>query len=115
MGSACGTHDLRLTAAEPIASGRTRQISSPRSLALGPGTDFRTPTVGPAVCEESRGDPAGCRGSMSSMTARPATAATSATVPDGVWAPARRRLTTGLVLTITLVAFEALAIATIMP
>jgi MFS family permease len=36
-------------------------------------------------------------------------------VDDGVWAPARRRLTTGLVLTITLVAFEALAIATVMP
>jgi MFS family permease len=52
---------------------------------------------------------------MSSMTARVATAATSVTAPDGVWAPARRRLTTGLVLTITLVAFEALAIATVMP
>jgi MFS family permease len=34
---------------------------------------------------------------------------------DGIWAPARRRLTTGLVLTITLVAFESLAIATVMP
>ena len=34
---------------------------------------------------------------------------------DGVWAPSRRRLTTGLVLTITLVAFEALAISTVMP
>jgi MFS family permease len=34
---------------------------------------------------------------------------------EGVWAPARRRLTAGLVLTITLVAFEALAIATVMP
>jgi MFS family permease len=33
----------------------------------------------------------------------------------GVWAPARRRLTLGLVLTITLVAFEALAISTVMP
>ena len=38
-----------------------------------------------------------------------------ATASDGVWAPARRRLTTGLVLTITLVAFESLAIATVMP
>ena len=38
--------------------------------------------------------------------------------PDGgggLWARERRRLTVGLVLTITLVAFEALAIATIMP
>lgn len=34
---------------------------------------------------------------------------------DGVWVPARRRLTLGLVLTITLVAFEALAISTVMP
>ncbi len=49
------------------------------------------------------------------MTAELAGADTSVTAPDGVWAPARRRLTTGLVLTITLVAFEALAIATIMP
>jgi MFS family permease len=35
--------------------------------------------------------------------------------PDGVWAPGRRRLTAALVLTITLVAFESLAVATIMP
>jgi MFS family permease len=34
---------------------------------------------------------------------------------EGVWAPQRRRLTLGLVLTITLVAFEALAISTVMP
>ncbi len=34
---------------------------------------------------------------------------------DGVWAPHRRRLTAGLVMTITLVAFESLAIATVMP
>lgn len=34
---------------------------------------------------------------------------------DGVWAPHRRRLTIGLVLTITLVAFESLAISTVMP
>ncbi len=34
---------------------------------------------------------------------------------SGVWAPARRRLTVGLVLAVTLVAFEALAIATVMP
>jgi MFS family permease len=33
----------------------------------------------------------------------------------GVWSPGRRRITAALVLTITLVAFEALAIATIMP
>ena len=34
---------------------------------------------------------------------------------DGVWAPGRRRLTVGLVVTITLFASEALAIATVMP
>jgi MFS family permease len=34
---------------------------------------------------------------------------------DGVWGPGKRALTTGLVLTITLVGFEALAIATVMP
>jgi len=33
----------------------------------------------------------------------------------GLWAPHRRALTVGLVLTITLVAFESLAIATVMP
>jgi MFS family permease len=34
---------------------------------------------------------------------------------DGLWSPHRRSLTLGLVLTITLVAFEALAVSTIMP
>ena len=43
------------------------------------------------------------------------TAGEPADGPGGVWSPGRRRLTAGLVLTITLVAFESLAIATIMP
>ncbi|HEX5147466.1 MAG TPA: MFS transporter [Candidatus Limnocylindrales bacterium] len=34
---------------------------------------------------------------------------------DGLWSPHRRGLTVGLVLTITLVAFEALAVSTVMP
>jgi MFS family permease len=34
---------------------------------------------------------------------------------DSLWSPARRQLTIGLVLTVTLVAFEALAISTVMP
>ena len=34
---------------------------------------------------------------------------------DSVWAPARRRLTAGLVLTVTLVAFESLAVSAVMP
>jgi MFS family permease len=36
------------------------------------------------------------------------------TTPDGVWSPGRRALTTGLVFTVTLVAFEALAVSTIL-
>jgi MFS family permease len=36
-------------------------------------------------------------------------------VSGGLWSPARRALTTGLVATVTLVAFEALAISTVMP
>ena len=43
------------------------------------------------------------------------TEATAAPARDGVWAPGRRALTIGLVLTITLVGFEGLAIATIGP
>ncbi len=56
-------------------------------------------------------------GSMQTVTLDdPAVIATPAVVADdGVWAPARRRLTLGLVMTITLVAFEALAISTVMP
>jgi MFS family permease len=42
-------------------------------------------------------------------------AAPAAVEADGVWAPHRRRLTLGLVFTITLVAFESLAISTVMP
>src|SRR6188472_3431896 len=34
---------------------------------------------------------------------------------DGLWAPGRRSLIVGLVLTITLVAFEALAVSTVLP
>ena len=34
---------------------------------------------------------------------------------DGLWSPAHRQLTLGLVLTITLVAFESLAVAIVMP
>ena len=45
--------------------------------------------------------------------ARPATTAVSPA--DGIWAPARLVLTAGLVLAVTFVAFEALAVATILP
>ncbi len=40
---------------------------------------------------------------------------TSARADDGLWSPRRRALSLGLVLTITLVAFEALAISTVLP
>ncbi len=40
---------------------------------------------------------------------------TQASADDGLWSPRRRVLTGGLVLTITLVAFEALAVSTVLP
>src|ERR1700722_9132642 len=44
------------------------------------------------------------------------TTSTAATSPaGGIWAPAYRTLTVGLVLAVTFVAFEALAVATIVP
>src|ERR1700749_2918032 len=44
------------------------------------------------------------------------TTSTAATSPaGGIWAPAYRTLTVGLVLAVTFVAFEALAVATILP
>ena len=49
------------------------------------------------------------------LAAGDAGADTPARGGDGVWSPQRRRLTLGLVLTITLVAFESLAISTVMP
>lgn len=47
--------------------------------------------------------------------APPSTADLPAAPADGLWSPERRRLTAALVLTITLVAFESLAVATVMP
>ena len=43
------------------------------------------------------------------------TASTGVAVPAGLWEPGRRSLTLGLVLTVTLVASESMAIGTIMP
>jgi MFS family permease len=42
-------------------------------------------------------------------------ATTSAAPAEGIWAPTRRPLTIGLVLAVTFVAFEALAVATVLP
>ena len=50
---------------------------------------------------------------MSTDTDRAATA--PASPAGGIWAPAQRPLTVGLVLAVTFVAFEALAVATILP
>src|ERR1700733_10542433 len=47
--------------------------------------------------------------------ASPADASTAPVGSDGLWAPQRRALTVGLVLTITFIASEALAVVTIMP
>jgi MFS family permease len=54
---------------------------------------------------------------MSTEAARaPTTPADPAACPaGGIWAPARRPLTVGLVLAVTFVAFEALAVATVLP
>src|SRR4051794_9808430 len=52
---------------------------------------------------------------MADVTLEPQHASTAAGAIDGLWSPTRRTLTLGLVLTITLVAFEALAVSTIMP
>src|SRR5437899_13040311 len=46
---------------------------------------------------------------------RPRTAIEPVSAADGLWAPERRALTTGLVLTITFIASEALAVGTVMP
>jgi MFS family permease len=45
----------------------------------------------------------------------PADASTLTAGSDGLWSPQRRALTVGLVLTITFIASEALAVVTIMP
>ena len=52
---------------------------------------------------------------IASDMSAPAPTAASHPTADGLWAPARRRLAVGLVLTVTLVAFESLAISTAMP
>ncbi len=62
--------------------------------------------MSPVSCSPSSIDDVGVAGP--SVTAAPPEI-------DGLWSPARRALTVGLVLTITLVAFEALAVSTVMP
>jgi MFS family permease len=52
---------------------------------------------------------------MSADIVRAPTTKTTTGDPAGIWAPSRRALTAGLVLAVTFVAFEALAIATILP
>jgi MFS family permease len=55
------------------------------------------------------------RTTSSGRPAGPAPAAGLADPGGGLWAPRRRTLTTGLVLTITFIASEALAVVTVMP
>jgi MFS family permease len=43
------------------------------------------------------------------------TSTTAVSPAEGIWAPTRRPLTAGLVLAVTFVAFEALAVATVLP
>lgn len=54
-------------------------------------------------------------GSATALEAVPSSTVHEVADTDGLWSPARRALTGGLVLTITLVAFESLAVATILP
>ena len=50
------------------------------------------------------------------MAQHASSALDSGTPPnDGLWSPQRRALSLGLVFTITLIAFEALAVGTVMP
>jgi MFS family permease len=62
-------------------------------------------------------DPEMCINSAKILPARHPTGMpkTPSERPDGLWSPERRALTVGLVLTITLVAFEALAVSTVLP
>ena len=52
---------------------------------------------------------------MTEASQHPRADASSSPSSEGLWSPARRQLTVGLLLTITLVAFESLAVATVMP
>ncbi|HEX5466339.1 MAG TPA: MFS transporter [Candidatus Limnocylindrales bacterium] len=52
---------------------------------------------------------------MSAPLRRTADPPTGRRAPTGVWAPERRALSIGLLLAVTLVAFESLSVATIMP
>jgi MFS family permease len=71
-----------------------------------------TGTARTAVAASARGTdtPRAGTAGASSGAARAAPAGS-----DGLWSPAYRSLTSGLVLTVTLVAFEALAVVTILP
>lgn len=69
---------------------------------------------GPRAGSHGADDRAGAEGAAPEGAGAEGAAAEGAGA-DGVWAPGRRRLTAALVLTITLVAFESLAIATVMP
>ena len=112
---------------EPLDGRVLAEVEEVRRVGLVPGSIGRPACqgLGPAT-EATTGrapdDPAGAApygDSMQTVTLDDPLAAldvaAGVATDDGVWAPHRRRLTLGLVFTITLVAFEALAISTVMP
>src|SRR5262245_48556848 len=54
-------------------------------------------------------------GTKPAATATPSRAPAAERAGEGLWSPGRRALTLGLVLNVTIVASEALAVSTIMP
>ncbi|MCB0962758.1 MAG: MFS transporter [Acidimicrobiales bacterium] len=99
-----GVHGAVGPAAPPAAGGRAPDVpESGSSVGAVPGTD---PGTG-ATSAPPTGSTGGGPGVAAIGVAEDAS--------GGLWAPEHRRLTGGLVLTVTLVAFEVLAIATVMP
>src|SRR5689334_14530822 len=91
-----------------IPSGASRRVVIADSLAgrdRDPTRGSRRPGILWAVGERTIEGASGA-------APRPVTADAEA---DGLWSPARRALTIGLVLNVTIVASEALAVSTIMP
>src|SRR5258706_11450951 len=76
---------------------------------MGPGRS--TPWPRPAGCPPRRGGPT--PGHSDTVTDGPSTR--RRTSQDGLWSPGRRALTIGLVLNVTIVASEALAVGTVLP
>ena len=94
---------------------RSRAVDDrPRRVADRPGI---LPTVSQPALAAPTGlpDPADSSGTPVRPAPDGPPPAVDADASDSLWSPDRRALTLGLVLTITLVAFEALAVSTVMP